>query len=73
MDLVYHAINILFDGRLFFAPVTGPQRIVDMGTGTGKYWCMYDLAYPNKMATGIWALDVGDQYPEMQGMRSFML
>jgi len=31
----------------FFAPITNPQRIVDMGTGTG-----------------IWALDVGDAYPE---------
>lgn len=37
MDLVYHAINIVFDGKLFFAPVDNPQRIVDMGTGTGKY------------------------------------
>ena len=37
MDLVYHAINKVFDGTLFFAPVSNPQRIVDMGTGTGKY------------------------------------
>ncbi|TVY82740.1 Secondary metabolism regulator laeA, partial [Lachnellula suecica] len=49
MDLVYHAILRLFDGKPFFAPVINPQRIVDMGTGTG-----------------IWALDVGDQYPEAQ-------
>jgi methylase of polypeptide subunit release factors len=47
MDLVYHAILRMFDGKAFFAPVKNPQRIVDMGTGTG-----------------IWALDVGDQYPE---------
>jgi len=47
MDLVYHAILRMFDGKPFFAPVKNLQRIVDMGTGTG-----------------IWALDVGDQFPE---------
>lgn len=47
MDLVYHAILRMFDGKPFFAPVENLQRVVDMGTGTG-----------------IWALDVGDQYPE---------
>lgn len=35
MDLVYHAILRMFDGKPFFAPVQNPQRIVDMGTGTG--------------------------------------
>ncbi|KAI1002870.1 hypothetical protein K3495_g5333 [Podosphaera aphanis] len=47
MDMVYHAILEIFEKKAFFAPVKNPQRIVDMGTGTG-----------------IWALDVGDQYPE---------
>jgi len=46
MDVLYHSIMRMFDGKSFFAPVKNPQRIVDMGTGTG-----------------IWALDVGDQYP----------
>jgi methylase of polypeptide subunit release factors len=46
MDLVYHAILRMFDGKSFFAPVENPQRIADMGTGTG-----------------IWALDVGEQFP----------
>jgi len=40
----------MFDGKSFFAPLKNPQRIVDMGTGTG-----------------IWALDVGDQYPSAHG------
>lgn len=47
LDMVYHAILQIFEEKAFFAPVKNPQRIVDMGTGTG-----------------IWALDVGDQYPE---------
>jgi len=36
MDLVYHAILRMFDGKPFFAPVENPQRIFDMGTGTGE-------------------------------------
>ena len=36
MDLVYHAILRMFDGKPFFAPVENLQRVVDMGTGTGK-------------------------------------
>ncbi|KAK0120229.1 hypothetical protein ONS95_011635 [Cadophora gregata] len=36
MDLVYHAILRMFDGKAFFAPAENIQRIVDMGTGTGK-------------------------------------
>jgi hypothetical protein len=35
MDLMYHALLVMFDGKPFFAPVKNPQRIVDMGTGTG--------------------------------------
>jgi hypothetical protein len=51
MDLAYHSLLLMFEGKSFFAPVKNPQRIVDWGTGTG-----------------IWALDVGDQYPEAQSM-----
>lgn len=35
MDILYHAILTVFEGKTFFAPVKNPQRIVDMGTGTG--------------------------------------
>ncbi len=35
MDLVFAAINLIFDQELFFAPVKHPQLIADMGTGTG--------------------------------------
>jgi hypothetical protein len=50
MDLTYHSILRMFDGKPFFAPIENPQRIVDMGTGTG-----------------IWVVDVGDQYPSAHG------
>lgn len=49
MDMAYHSLLLMFDGESFFAPVENPQRILDVGTGTG-----------------IWALDVGDQYPSAQ-------
>jgi hypothetical protein len=32
---MYHALLVMFDGKPFLAPVKNPQRIVDMGTGTG--------------------------------------
>lgn len=35
MDMAYQAFQLLFEGKQFFAPVKNPQRIVDMGTGTG--------------------------------------
>ena len=36
MDIVYHALLTVFGGKAFFAPLKNPQRIADMGTGTGK-------------------------------------
>jgi hypothetical protein len=35
MDIQYHAIRILFDDKLNFAPVENPQFVIDIGTGTG--------------------------------------
>ncbi|KAK1675459.1 methyltransferase domain-containing protein [Colletotrichum godetiae] len=39
-------VNVM-DGRLHCAPLENPQKIIDIGTGTG-----------------IWAIDMGDEYPE---------
>ncbi|KAF1815802.1 S-adenosyl-L-methionine-dependent methyltransferase [Eremomyces bilateralis CBS 781.70] len=47
LDLVSHMLNLCTGGKLHFAPIgDNPQRILDLGTGTG-----------------IWAIDMGDQYP----------
>lgn len=35
LDLQHHIFSLLFNGKLHFAPVKSPQRILDWGTGTG--------------------------------------
>lgn len=38
MDIQYHAIRLLFENKPFYAPVGDkPERIIDFGTGTGKF------------------------------------
>ncbi|KAL9075427.1 MAG: hypothetical protein Q9157_004006 [Trypethelium eluteriae] len=37
LDLQYELLKILFDYKDFFAPLSDPQRILDVGTGTGGW------------------------------------
>lgn len=37
LDLQYEILKVLFKGRNFFAPLKDPRRILDIGTGTGKW------------------------------------
>jgi len=37
MELVHHVYNGLFGGRLYFAPLRTPKRVLDVGTGTGNW------------------------------------
>jgi ubiquinone/menaquinone biosynthesis C-methylase UbiE len=46
MDFEHHIFKLLLDGRLHLNPLEHPQRILDLGTGTG-----------------IWAIEMADQYP----------
>lgn len=40
MDLVHHIYRLLLGGRLHLAPIKpNPQRVLDLGTGTG-IWAM---------------------------------
>ncbi|KAI9883156.1 MAG: hypothetical protein M1823_005070 [Watsoniomyces obsoletus] len=50
LDLYHHMTKLLLDGKLHLAPIgSNPQRILDLGTGTG-----------------IWAIDMGDEYPSAE-------
>ncbi|GAQ07075.1 hypothetical protein ALT_4396 [Aspergillus lentulus] len=35
LDMQHHMIKLVNDGRLFFAPIHCPKRILDIGTGSG--------------------------------------
>lgn len=39
LNLMYHAIRIVLEDRLFLAPVQNLQAALDVGTGTG-IWAM---------------------------------
>ncbi|KAL1966262.1 hypothetical protein VTN77DRAFT_4615 [Rasamsonia byssochlamydoides] len=48
LDLSHHVYNLVLGGELFRAPVKNPQRVLDMGTGTG-IWAI-DFADENPQA-----------------------
>lgn len=35
LDLQHHTFKIICDGRLHLAPISKPQRVLDLATGTG--------------------------------------
>ncbi|KAF8851800.1 S-adenosyl-L-methionine-dependent methyltransferase [Acephala macrosclerotiorum] len=52
-DLSHHLWTLLLEDQFFLAPVTNPQKVLDLGTGTG-IWAM-DVAdrYPSSEVKGI--------------------
>ncbi|CAH0024719.1 unnamed protein product [Clonostachys rhizophaga] len=48
MDLVHHIYSLMLDGRLFLAPIGDhPQRVLDLGTGTGIWAIDFAETPPN--------------------------
>lgn len=37
LDLQYEALKTLHGGKIYFAPLKDPKRILDIGTGTGTW------------------------------------
>ena len=65
MDIQYHALRLLFENIPFFAPVGDkPQRIIDFGTGTGKFvrqsleqnWCNTNILFVRYLGDGRWCV-----------------
>ncbi|PWY88638.1 S-adenosyl-L-methionine-dependent methyltransferase [Aspergillus sclerotioniger CBS 115572] len=52
IDLLQHIFGMLFGGRLVFAPIPSPQRILDVGTGTGTWAIDVATMYPRAQVTG---------------------
>ncbi|KAH6604622.1 hypothetical protein Trco_006329 [Trichoderma cornu-damae] len=48
-DMKHAMVVHLCQGKLHYAPLENPQKMLDIGTGTG-----------------IWAIDMGDEYPEAE-------
>jgi len=53
LDVVHHMFTLMLSGRLHVAPLENPQRILDIGTGTG-IWAL-DMAdlYPEAEVIGV--------------------
>jgi len=53
MDVLYHAVRLALDDKLFHAPIAAPTAVLDVGTGTG-IWAM-DVAdeFPGAEVIGI--------------------
>ncbi len=52
LDLQHHVLVLLMSGELHLAPLRQPQRIVDLGTGTGIWAIEMADRYPEAQIIG---------------------
>ncbi|APA16307.1 hypothetical protein sscle_16g110770 [Sclerotinia sclerotiorum 1980 UF-70] len=52
MDLLHHVFNLVLDGKLYLAPIEDPQRVLDVGTGTGIWAIDFADQYPSSHVVG---------------------
>ncbi|TGO43965.1 hypothetical protein BCON_0686g00010 [Botryotinia convoluta] len=53
MDLLHHVYNLVLDGELHLAPISKqPQRVLDLGTGTGIWAMNFADQYPSAQVIG---------------------
>lgn len=60
-DFLQHIYGMLFGGRLIFSPIPeNPQRILDIGTGTGRSFLSPLDSVFLTAAAGIWAINIAE-------------
>ncbi|KAG4026103.1 hypothetical protein MFRU_045g00480 [Monilinia fructicola] len=52
MDLLHHVFNLVLEGKLYLAPIENPQRVLDVGTGTGIWAIDFADQYPSSHVVG---------------------
>ncbi|KAF1988303.1 putative TAM domain methyltransferase [Aulographum hederae CBS 113979] len=52
LDMQYYILKVLFGSRDIFAPLNNPKKILDVGTGTGKWAVEIAAQYPNAEILG---------------------
>ena len=46
LDLQHDSFKIMLDGKLNLAPISNPQRVLDLATGTGIWAIEFGLSFP---------------------------
>lgn len=52
MDLMHAQMMLLLDNNLYFAPISSPQRVLDLGTGTGIWAIDFADVHPESQVLG---------------------
>ncbi|PYH40229.1 class I SAM-dependent methyltransferase [Aspergillus saccharolyticus JOP 1030-1] len=52
LDLTHHIYLMLMGGELYNAPIKNPQKVLDLGTGTGNWAIDFADSHPGAMVVG---------------------
>ncbi|GAB1193960.1 hypothetical protein APSETT444_003197 [Aspergillus pseudonomiae] len=52
MEICHHLYGLLLHGRLYLAPIKNPQRVLDVGTGTGSWATDFADLHPGTTVIG---------------------